>query len=90
MAKKMVSGFGVKVSGSEKKFEKKSWGFRQQKLLSFICSKFPEAKADLGIGKDERLSWEYGGWSKDMIEAAHNVLDKYVPKLPPRDNIRRF
>ena len=82
-AKKVEVGFGVDVRRSDRGFGK-AMTYGKMKLLSVIVANIPAAKAELGIGEKQRLNWEYGGWSSEMVEAAHTVIDKFVNQLPPR------
>ena len=78
-----VVGFGVDVKRGEKGYGK-TMTYGKMKLLSVIVDKIPMAKADLGMGANQRLNWEYGGWSPEMVAKAHEVIDRYVGQLPPR------
>lgn len=77
-------GFGVDVKRGEKGYGK-TMTYGKMKLLSVIVQQIPSAKADLGIGANQRLNWEYGGWSPEMVAKAHEVIDRYVDQLPPRN-----
>ena len=87
--KSAVVGFGVDSAKSERKFDKSKWGYKQQQLLSLVVAKVPEARSFLGMAPGQKLSWEYGGWSADMIGKAHECLDLYAKKLPPRESISK-
>jgi len=82
-AKKVEAGFGIDVKRSDRGFGK-AMTYGKMKLLSVIVANIPAAKAELGINEKQRLNWEYGGWSPEMVAKAHTVIDKYVDQLPPR------
>jgi hypothetical protein len=90
--KAKVTGFGVAKTAREVKFGT-SMTYGKMKLLSTIVSPTlkgvhnPAAKPArefLGMGKDEKLNWEYGSWSDKMVATAHEALDKFASLLPPR------
>ena len=80
---KKVQGFGVDVKVREAKFGT-SMTYGKMKLLSLIVAKCPESRNDLGLTANQKLSWEYGNWSSEMVKTAHQVIDKYASKLPPK------
>lgn len=82
----VVSGFGVDSKPRDAKFGA-TMTYGKMKLLSLIVAKMPGARADLGMGENQKLSWEYGGWTPEMVTQAHNVIDKYVGKLPARTTV---
>ncbi len=82
----VISGFGVEAKQRDAKFGA-TMTYGKMKLLSLIVAKMPGARADLGMTATQRLNWEYGGWTPEMVEKAHEVIDKYVAKLPPRTEI---
>ena len=82
-ATKAVVGFGVTPINGERSFGK-TMTYNKMKLLSVVTTLIPMARTELGITKGQKLNWEYGGWSPEMVEMAHRVIDKYAAQLPPR------
>ncbi len=81
-----VVGFGVDSKAKDRTFGS-TMTYGKMKLLSVIVSTIPASRSDLGMSPNQKLNWEYGGWTPEMVATAHKVIDKYVGQLPKREQV---